>query len=105
MPYKILSTDKYDDEVFEIVMYIATSSGDKNRALNYLGKIEQKTKILEDYPEAGSIPRNSTIRKQGFRILFVAEHHAIFYKIDDREKKVILYHIVDTRRDYETLVK
>lgn len=104
MPYIIRNTDKYDDEVFEIVLHIATSSN-KKIALDYLDDIKQRTIILADFPECGSIPRNAVLRKQGYRILVVAKHHSVFYKINHEKKEVILYHLVDTRRNYIKLIK
>lgn len=105
MPYKVKNTAKYDDEVLEIVYHIAKASGDRKTALNYLDEIEKKTLILADFPEAGSVPRNAILRKQGYRILTAAKHHSVFYKVDHDRKEVILYHIVDTRRDYIKLIK
>ena len=105
MAYTVRNTDKYDDEVFEIVLHIATASGDKKTALDYLGEIKERTMILADFPESGSIPRNATLRKQGYRVFVVAKHHAVFYKADHEKKEVMLYHLVDTRRDYIKLIK
>jgi len=105
MAYTVRNTDKYDDEVFEIVLHIATASGDKKTALDYLDEIKGRTMILADFPESGSLPRNATLRKQGYRVFVVAKHHAAFYKVDHEKKEVMLYHLVDTRRDYIKLIK
>ena len=105
MPYAATSTDKYDDEVFETVLHIASAVGDKKPALDNLDEIEKHTLILADYPEAGSLPRNAVLRKQGYRVLVVAKHHSVFYKIDRNKKEVILYHLVDTRRNYAKLIR
>ena len=78
MAYTVRNTDKYDDEVFEIVLHIATASGDKKTALDYLDEIKERTMILADFPESGSLPRNATLRKQGYRVFVVAKHHAVF---------------------------
>lgn len=105
MTYIVKNTDKYDDEVFEIVLHIFTATKDKKTALNYLDEIKERTMILADFPESGSIPRNATLRKQGYRALVVAKHHMVFYKIDQEKKEVMLYHLVDTRRNYIKLIK
>lgn len=105
MAYKVKATNKYEDEVFEITLHIATIAGDNKIALNYLDEIQKNTLILADFPEAGSVPRNATLRKQDYRILVVAKQHAVFYKINHKKKEVILYHIVDTRRNYAKLIK
>lgn len=104
MSYTILRTDKFDEELFDIIYYIAASSHSKEIALNYLADIEKTTEVLYLFPEAGFVPKNRTLRKQGFRALVVAKHHMVFYKVNENQE-VVLYHIVDTRRNYIKLVR
>ena len=103
MKYKIVRTDKADEQLREIVFYIAEDSGSIDIALNYLDKIEAAINDLEDFPMSGSIPRYSILRKQGYRVLIV-ERHLIFYKVDDNKRIVIIYAIVDGRREYRNLI-
>ena len=103
MKYKIIRTDKSDEQLREIIFYIAEDSGSVDIALNYLDKIEAAINNLEDFPMSGSIPRYSILRKQGYRVLIV-ERHLIFYKVDDDKRIVIIYAIVDGRREYRNLI-
>lgn len=103
MKYKILRTDKADEQLREIIFYIADDSGSVDIALNYLEKIETAIKQLEDFPGAGSVPRYSVLRKQGYRVLIV-ERHLVFYKIDNVNYVVTIYAIVDGRREYKNLL-
>lgn len=103
MKYKIIRTDKADEQLREIIFYIAEDSGSIDIALNYLDKIEAAINNLEDFPMSGSIPRYSILRKQGYRVLIV-ERHLIFYKVDDNKRIVIIYAIVDGRREYRNLI-
>ncbi len=103
MKYKIIRTDKADEQLREIIFYIAEDSGSVDIALNYLDKIEAAINNLEDFPMSGSIPRYSILRKQGYRVLIV-ERHLIFYKVDDDKRIVIIYAIVDGRREYRNLI-
>ena len=103
MKYSIIRTDKADEQLREIIFYIADDSGSIDIALNYLDKIEKAINVLEDFPMSGSIPRYSILRKQGFRVL-VVERHLIFYKIDENKKGVVIYAIVDGRREYRNLI-
>lgn len=103
MKYSIIRTDKADEQLREIIFYIADDSGSIDIALNYLDKIEKAINSLEDFPMSGSIPRYSILRKQGFRIL-VVERHLIFYKIDENKREVVIYAIVDGRREYRNLI-
>ena len=103
MKYKIVRTDKADEQLREITFYIAEDSGSIDIALNYLDKIEAAINDLEDFSMSGSIPRYSILRKQGYRVLIV-ERHLIFYKVDDDKRTVIIYAIVDGRREYRNLI-
>ncbi|MDI3535803.1 MAG: toxin ParE1/3/4 [Eubacteriaceae bacterium] len=103
MTYKILRTDKAEDQLRDIIFYIADDSGSPELALNYLEKIETAINRLAEFPESGSIPRYSILKKQGFRVLIV-EKHLLFYKINDSDKVVIIYAIVDSRREYQHLI-
>jgi len=103
MKYKIIRTDKADEQLREIIFYIADDSGNIDIALNYLDKIETAINRLEDFPLSGSIPRYSILRKQAYRVLIV-ERHLVFYKVNDSEKLVTIYAIVDGRQEYRNLL-
>jgi len=103
MKYRIVRTDKADEQLRDIVFYIAEDAGDIDIALNYLDKVEKAINQLEDFPMAGSIPRYSILRKQGYRIL-VVERHLVFYKVDEAVKTVIIFAVVDGRREYRNLL-
>lgn len=103
MKYQILRTEKANEQLREIIFYIADDSGSVDIALNYLDKIENAIKRLEDFPLSGSVPKYSILRKQGYRVLIV-ERHLIFYKVNEVEKTVIIYAVVDGRREYRNLL-
>lgn len=103
MRYKVIRTDKADEQLREIIFYIADDSGSVDIALKYLDKIEKAIKRLEDFPMSGSIPRYSILRKQSYRVL-IAERHLVFYKVNEDEKVVTIYAIVDGRREYRNLI-
>ncbi len=50
MKYKIIRTDKADEQLREIIFYIADDSGSIDIALNYLDKIEAAISRLEEFP-------------------------------------------------------
>ena len=103
MKYQIIRTDKADEQLREIIFYIADDSGSVDIALNYLDKIETAINALQDFPDSGSTPRYSVLRKQGYKVLIV-ERHLIFYKIDKEKFIVTIYAIVDGRREYRNLI-
>jgi toxin ParE1/3/4 len=101
--YVLIRTDKADDQLSSIIHYIAADSGDVNVALAYLDKIEAAVMQLEDFPYKGVQPRYSILRRQGYRVLIV-ERHLIFYKVNEVEKIVCVYAVVDGRREYRSLI-
>ena len=103
MTYKISRTDKAEEQLREIIFYIADDSGNVEIALEYLEKIETAINRLQKFPESGSIPRYSILKKQGYRVVIV-ERHLVFYKINEVDKLVIIYAIVDGRREYRNLI-
>ena len=74
MKYNIIRTDKADEQLREIIFYIADDSGSVDIALNYLNKIETAINRLEEFPMSGSVPRYSVLRKQGYKVLIVERH-------------------------------
>lgn len=103
MKYKIIRTDKAEEQLRKIIFYISDDSGDVDTALRYLDNIETVINRLQEFPESGSIPRYSILKKQGYRVVLV-ERHLVFYKINETDKTVIIYAIVDGRREYRNLV-
>ncbi len=101
--YKILRTDKAEDQLRDIIYYIADNSGSIDLALGYLYKIEESINRLKEFPNSGHIPRYSILRKQAYRVV-VVEKHLIFYKVNEEKKTVIIYAIVDGRREYKNLI-
>lgn len=103
MKYRIVRTDKADEQLREIIFYIADDSGSIDIALNYLDKIEKAIDRLAGFPMSGSIPRYSILRKQGYRVLIV-ERHLVFYKVNEDEKVMTVYAVVDGRQEYRNLI-
>ncbi len=103
MKYKILRTEKAEQQLRDIIFYIADDSKSIDIALNYLDKIEHAITQLEDFPNLGSIPKYAILRKQGYKVLIV-ERHLVFYKVNEDKKVVVIYAIVDGRREYKNLI-
>lgn len=103
MKYSIIRTDKAEEQLRDIIFYIAEDSGSMDIALGYLDKLEKAIMNLSDFPYAGVKPRYSILRKQGYLVLIV-EKHMVFYKVDEEKKFVLIYAVMDSRREYQNLV-
>ena len=103
MGYGIIRTDKAETQLRDAIFYIADDSGSVDVALKYLSKVEKAINRLSDFPMSGSIPKYPALRKQGYRVVIV-ERHLAFYKVDEENKLVIIYAILDGRREYRNLI-
>ena len=101
--YQIVQTEKADNQLRDLIYYIADDSGSVDAALKYLEKLEKAMMRLSKFPESGSTPRYAILRKQGFKVL-IAEKHLVFYKVDQTNKIVIIYAVVDSRQAYRNLI-
>lgn len=101
MQYQIVMTDKANEQLNDIIMYIAIDS--KENARKYLDRLEEAIVKLEDFPLKGVKPKYSTLKRQGYLVLIV-ENHLIFYKVDQTKKKVIIYGIFNSKQEYKRLI-
>lgn len=103
MKYRILRTDKANDQLYSLIQYIADDSGDIDIALEYLARLEKAVMRLAEFPYSGTEPRYSILRKQGYRVLIV-EKQLFFYKVDDDARTVTIHAVVDGRMEYKNLI-
>lgn len=103
MSYAILQTDTAKDQMYAILQYIAEDSDSVDTALNYLDCLEREILKLGTSPHMGSLPRYSTLKRRGYRVLIV-RRHLIFYTVDDEAKQVMIHAVVDARQHYVNLI-
>ena len=102
MKYTIKRTDKFNDQLTDIIMYIASIHSNKE-ALEYLDYLEKEIYNLEQFPYIGNIPRYQPISKQGYRAL-ICKQNIIFYKVNDEKEEIVLHIIVSAKRNYINLI-
>lgn len=102
MKYSIKRTDKFNDQLTDIIIYMANNYSNID-ALQYLSILEKDINNLSDFPYLGSVPRYQAIAKQGYRAL-VCKQNIIFYKVDEERKEIILHVIVSSKRNYLNLI-
>ena len=103
MKYKVLRTDTADALIRNIVLYIAENFGNEI-ALNKLDDLEKSILKLEDNPYIGTEPRYTVLKRQGYKVL-ILEKELVFYKIDENQKLVTVYAVVDQRQDYLSIIR
>ena len=84
-------------------MYVAQNFGN-TVALERLAEIEKRILALGDDPFIGTEPRYLVLKRQGYKVL-VLEKDLAFYKIDEENKNVVIYAVVDQRQDYLNILR
>ena len=103
MKYEIIRTDTADAGIRKIILYVAQNFGN-TVALEKLDQIEKRILDLGDDTYIGTDPRYLVLKRQGYKVL-VLEKDLVFYKIDEGNKKVVVYAIVDQRQDYLNIIR
>ena len=103
MKYEIVRTETADACMRKIILYVAQNFGNRV-ALEKLDHIEKRILELADKPYIGTDPNYLVLKRQGYKAL-VLEKDLVFYKIDEENKKVIIYAVVDQRQDYLNIIR
>lgn len=103
MKYAVIRTDTADAGIRKIILYIAQNFGN-TATLEKLDEIEKRILELGDDPYIGIEPRYLILRRQGYKVL-ILEKDLVFYKIDEGNRQVIVYAVVDQRQDYLNIIR
>lgn len=103
MKYTVIRTDTADEQMRKIILYINENFG-AEVALQKLDKLEKSILHLGDHPDIGIIPRYGVLRRKGYKVL-VLEKNLVFYKVDEKRKRVVIYAVVDQRQDYVNIIR
>ena len=103
MKYEVIRTDTVDAGIRKIILYVAQNFGN-TVALEKLDELEKRILALGDDPYIGTEPRYLVLKRQGYKVL-VLEKDLVFYKIDEENKNVVIYAVVDQRQDYLNIVR
>ena len=103
MSYSIFRTEKADDQIRDIIIYVADNFGIET-ALDKLDEMERSINALADNPFHGEVPRYQALRRRGYRVL-ILKKDLVFYKIDEKNTEIIIYAVVDQRQDYLDIIR
>lgn len=103
MKYEVIRTDTADAGIRKIILYVAQNFGN-DVAIEKLNEMEKRILELGDDPNIGTEPRYLVLKRQGYKVL-ILEKDLVFYKIDEDNKRVIVYAVVDQRQDYLNIIR
>lgn len=103
MKYEVVRAEMADVQIRKIVLYIAENFGNKV-ALEKLEELEQNILDLAVHPLKGGETNYLVLKRQGYRVL-ILEKNLVFYKINEENKRVIIYAVVDQRQDYLNIIR
>lgn len=103
MEYNVIRTDKADELIHRIILYVAEQFG-KEAALEKLDELETSILSLAQNPYIGIKPRYTILRRQGYLVLITMKD-LIFYKVNEHDKVVAIYAMVDQRQDYINIIR
>ena len=101
--YTVIRTDTADALIHKIILDIAEKFG-ADVALDKLDRLEKQIMLLADDPYLSTDPRYMILRRQGYKVL-ITEKNPVFYKIDEIQKVVTVYAVVDQRQDYLNIIR
>ena len=103
MKYNIIRTDTADAGIRKIILYVAQNFGN-DVAIEKLNEIEKGIFSLGGDPYIGTDPRYLVLKRQGYKIL-ILDKDLVFYKIDEDNRNVVVYAVVDQRQDYLNIIR
>lgn len=103
MEYTVTRTDTADAGIRKIILYIAQNFGNAV-ALEKLDEIGRRILELGNDPYIETEPRYLILKRQGYKVL-ILEKDLVFYKIDEENKQVVVYVVIDQRQDYLNIIR
>lgn len=105
MKYEVIRTDTADVGIRKIIiiLYVAQNFGN-DIALKKPEGIEKRIMELANNPYIRIPPRYPVLKRQGYKVL-ILDKNLVFYKIDEDNKKVVVYAVVDQRQDYLNIIR
>jgi toxin ParE1/3/4 len=102
MNYRVFLVSDAEEDIFEIVSYIA-SNDSVGRANNILGKLQETCSSLEHFPHRGHVPPELE-KIGGYNFLQIHfKPYRIMYTISNN--RVFVLCVLDGRRDLQDLLQ
>ena len=97
--YKIEVSEPAENDLTDIVRYIASQLSAPISALNMMELLEEAMEGLSDMPQRCPLAADERLSQMGYRRLTV-KNYVVFYSIDEKNKVVDVDRILYGRRDW-----
>ena len=104
MRCKIKFTSTAKNDLRDIAFYITEQSKDRESAIRFVGELQERCRILEEFPERGSVPNDRVLMSSGYRF-WVQKDYLFFYLYEKAENTVYIMAVFNSRRDYMKVMK
>lgn len=104
MSCKIVFTETAKSDLREIALSLADLTKDRERAVDLVKGLQAQTRILEQFPESGAIPKDRVLKSSGYRFL-VYRDYLLFYLYQKAENTAYIMAVFNGKRDYLRVMK
>lgn len=104
MSYQVVLTDTAVQDLRDIAFWIADRSKDRELAKRFVLALRKECGRLEDFPNAGAIPRDRVLKSAGYRFL-VYKDYLIFYTVDEEKRCVYVMAVFNAKKDYMRVMR
>lgn len=102
--YSLVFTETARQDYINIANYILTESKSIITAKRYIKKLQNQIETLQEFPNMGNLPKDRFLLSVGYRFL-VCDDYLTFYKVFEPDKKVVVYTVVNGKRDYRKILQ
>lgn len=102
--YKVDVSEPAENDLRDIVRYIASQLSAPISALNMMELLEEAMSILSNMPQRCSLITEERLAQMGYRKLS-AKNYIVFFSIDEKHKTVDIERILYGRRDWLRILR
>ena len=101
--YKLVVTELAEDDLDEIVGFIAIELAAPKAATNFVDAVAECYERVIHNPYCYEAARDPRLRLEGYRRA-VIKNYIMLYKVFPEDEKVVVYRFFHGRRDYANLI-
>ena len=101
--YRVDVSEAAENDLHDIIRYIASQFSAAETALNIMEQLEEAMASLSKLPQRFPLLQDDRLSQMGYRKL-VVKNYIVFFSIDEKNKVVDIERILYARRDWIRLL-